>query len=77
MPTNKNLEVRVPAYRGRGCRFCQDQAMPPDYKQPDYLTKFLNEEGKILPRQVTGNCANHQQLIALAVKRSREIGLIY
>lgn len=58
------------------CRLCQDTAANIDYKEPAQLRKFINEQGKILPRRSTGSCADHQRLITLAVKRARELGLL-
>lgn len=59
------------------CRLCQDKAAKGiDYKEPAQLRKFINDQGKILPRRVTGSCADHQRLITLAIKRSRELGLL-
>ncbi len=57
------------------CRLCANKTVV-DYKDSELLKKFLNEQGKILSRTVTGCCAEHQKEITLAVKRSREIGLI-
>jgi len=59
----------------KACRLCANK-MVVDYKDSELLKKFLNEQGKILSRTATGCCAEHQKEITLAVKRSREIGLI-
>ena len=47
-----------------------------DYKDPDFLMRFLNEQGKILPRRLTGNSLKWQRRVATAVKRARHIGLL-
>lgn len=57
------------------CRLCANKTAI-DYKDAELLKKYLNEQGKILARTITGCCAEHQKEITLAVKRSREIGLI-
>ncbi|HPM31968.1 MAG TPA: 30S ribosomal protein S18, partial [Chryseolinea sp.] len=47
-----------------------------DYKDPDFLLKFINEQGKILPRRLTGNSLKFQKKVAQAVKRARHIALL-
>ena len=36
------------------CRFKKMRIKYIDYKDPDFLMRFLNELGKILPRRITG-----------------------
>ncbi len=47
-----------------------------DYKDPEFLKKFLNEQGKILPRRITGTSLKYQRRVAQAVKRARQIALL-
>lgn len=47
-----------------------------DYKQPDTLTPYLNEFGRIKPRRQTGFCAADQRKLALEVKRARHLALL-
>ncbi|MBP6926510.1 MAG: 30S ribosomal protein S18 [Candidatus Pacebacteria bacterium] len=47
-----------------------------DYKDTDILKKFLGPSGKILPRKRSGLSSKNQRKLALAVKRSRFMGLI-
>jgi small subunit ribosomal protein S18 len=47
-----------------------------DYKDIGRLRRFVTERGKILPRRVSGNCARHQRVLAVAVKRARELALL-
>ena len=47
-----------------------------DYKDPEFLKKFLNEQGKILPRRITGTSLKFQRRIAQAVKRARHLALL-
>jgi len=58
------------------CRFCADPGLKIDYKEPKTLAVFLTERGKIIPRRISGNCAKHQRILALAIKRSRNIALL-
>jgi small subunit ribosomal protein S18 len=47
-----------------------------DYKDADFLMRFVNEQGKILPRRLTGNSLKYQRKVAQAVKRARQIALM-
>jgi small subunit ribosomal protein S18 len=47
-----------------------------DYKNIARLRRHVNDRAKILPRRVTGTCAKHQRMVAVAIKRAREIALI-
>ena len=58
------------------CQFCADKAKYVDYKDIALLRKFLSERGKIRARRVTGNCPQHQRLVASAVKNAREMALL-
>ena len=58
------------------CRFKKMGIKYIDYKDPDFLMRFLNEQGKILPRRITGNSLKWQRRVATAVKRARHIGLL-
>tara|TARA_B100000519_G_C13917827_1_gene285322 strand:+ start:301 stop:567 length:267 start_codon:yes stop_codon:yes gene_type:complete len=58
------------------CRFKKLGIKYIDYKDPDFLMRFLNEQGKILPRRITGNSLKFQRRLAVAVKRARQIALL-
>jgi small subunit ribosomal protein S18 len=47
-----------------------------DYKNPDLLTKFTSETGKILPRRVTGVSAKLHRKITREIKRARAVNLL-
>ena len=47
-----------------------------DYKDIDSLKKFLNPNGRILPRKRTGLTAKNQRSLADAVKHARFMGLL-
>ena len=70
--TPPTVEVKKKKY----CRFKKNRIKYIDYKDPEFLKKFLNEQGKILPRRITGNCYKHQQLLSAAVKRARILALV-
>ena len=58
------------------CTFCKDRIEYVDYKDVMTLRKFVSERGKIRARRVTGNCAQHQRDVAVAVKNAREMALL-
>lgn len=60
----------------KSCTFCADKVEAIDYKDAQKLKRYLTEAGKILPRRITGICAEHQRMIARAVKRAREASII-
>ena len=60
----------------KNCSFCADKIEVIDYKDAQKLRKYLTEAGKILPRRITGNCAEHQRMIAKAIKKAREAAII-
>lgn len=62
--------------RKRVCSFCVDKMDGIDYKDVSRLRKYITERGKILPRRITGNCAKHQRLLTVAIKRARQVALL-
>ncbi len=55
-------------------RTCQCDEV--DYKNPDYLKRFIDESGKIRPRRQTGFCAKCQRKLAREIKRARHLALL-
>ena len=60
----------------KNCSFCADKNELIDYKDTQKLRRYLTEAGKILPRRITGTCAEHQRQLARAVRRAREASLL-
>ena len=58
------------------CQFCADKTKYIDYKDIAMLRKFMSDRGKIRARRVTGNCSEHQRLVAQAIKNAREMALL-
>jgi small subunit ribosomal protein S18 len=58
------------------CRFKKSGIKYIDYKDPDFLLKFVNEQGKILPRRLTGTSLKYQRKVAVAIKRARHLALM-
>jgi len=58
------------------CRFLKSGIKYIDYKDPVFLMKFVNEQGKLLPRRLTGTSLKYQRKVSQAVKRSRHLALM-
>ena len=59
----------------RDCKLCEER-LPVDFKESEFLKKFMTERGRILPRRITGTCATHQRELARAIKRARGMLLV-
>src|SRR5436309_12644380 len=58
------------------CIFCKEHIDWVDYKDVNLLRRFMSDRGKIRARRVTGNCAQHQREVAVAIKTAREVALL-
>ena len=58
------------------CRFKKSGIKYVDYKDSDFLMRFINEQGKLLPRRLTGTSLKYQRKVAVAVKRARHLALM-
>lgn len=67
-----NIETKKEKY----CRFKKSGIKYIDYKDPNFLLKFVNEQGKLLPRRVTGTSLKFQRKVSTAVKRARHLALM-
>ena len=62
--------------RKKVCAFCVDKVEEIDYKDVQKLRKFTSDRAKILPRRVSGTCAEHQRALTTAIKRARHAALL-
>ncbi len=62
--------------RRRNCYFCKEKVDEIDYKNVNQLRRYVSEKGKIRSRRITGACRRHQNQVAVAVKRAREMALL-
>ncbi len=60
----------------RACRFTAAGTIYIDYKDEKLLRKFINEQGKIIPKRITGTSAKYQRQLVQAIKRARHIALL-
>ncbi|MBU2635201.1 30S ribosomal protein S18 [Patescibacteria group bacterium] len=58
------------------CYFCQRNIREIDFRNTEFLKKFVSGLGKIKARKRTGVCSKHQRHLAKAIKRARHIGLL-
>ena len=68
--------IKIDTKREKYCRFKKAGIKYIDYKDPDFLLKFVNEQGKILPRRVTGTSLKYQRKVSTAIKRARHLALM-
>jgi small subunit ribosomal protein S18 len=68
--------ISIETTKSKYCRFKKSGIKYIDYKDPNFLLKFINEQGKILPRRVTGTSLKFQRKVSQAVKRARHIAIL-
>ncbi len=71
-----NESIHQNANRKKYCRFKKFGIKHVDYKDPDFLKGFLNNQGKILPRHITGTSLKYQKRVSTAIKRARHLGIL-
>ena len=71
-----NEKINNVESRKKYCRFKKSGITYIDYKDADFLLKFLNDQGKILPRRLTGNSLKFQRRVAQAIKKARHLALL-
>ena len=82
MATQGNSEIKyltpitVDVKKKKYCRFKKSGIKYIDYKDGDFLLRFVNEQGKILPRRLTGTSTKFQRKVAQAIKRARHLSLL-
>jgi small subunit ribosomal protein S18 len=68
--------VKQDLNRKKYCRFKKYGIKYVDYKDVDFLKKFVNEQGKMLPKRITGNSLKYQRKVSDAVKKARQMALL-
>jgi small subunit ribosomal protein S18 len=72
MKSNKDQEKQ----KKRVCKFCQNKENYINYLDEKRLIRFITEQGKIIPKRISGTCSKHQRMLTAAIKRSRHLALI-
>ena len=67
---------QVDTNRKKYCRFLKSGIKYIDYKDANFLKKFVNEQGKVLPRRLTGTSLKYQRKVGQAIKRARHLALM-
>ncbi len=62
--------------RKKVCYFTKNNVEYIDYKDVELLSRFISANGKIIPRRVTGTSAKYQRMLAVAIKRARQMALL-
>ena len=70
------LKDNRPRGKKKICIFCKEHVTWVDYKDVNLLKRFMSDRGKIRSRRVTGNCAQHQRDVQVAIKTAREVALL-
>jgi len=68
--------ISIDTKKEKYCRFRKNRIKYIDYKDADFLLKLVNEQGKILPRRLTGTSLKYQRKVSQAVKRARHLALL-
>ena len=62
--------------RRRVCIMCADKIKVVDYKNVNFLRRFISDRARIETRRKTSACAKHQRALASAIKRARHLALL-
>ncbi len=68
--------IAIETKKDKYCRFKKLGITYIDYKDADFLLRLVNEQGKILPRRLTGTSQKYQKKVSQAIKRSRHLALM-
>lgn len=68
--------IEIETKKAKYCRFRKSGIKYIDYKDPDFLMRLLNEQGKILPRRLTGTSLKYQRKVSQAIKRARHLAIL-
>lgn len=62
--------------RRKVCNFCANKVETIDFMDQANLKKYISENGKVLPKRMTGTCAKHQRELTTAIKRARQLAIL-
>ena len=74
--TRRRSKPAAPGAPQPPCALCRAKVAWVDYKDLPMLRRYMNDRGKIRARRATGNCAQHQHAIAMAIKTARQLVLL-
>lgn len=64
------------SFHKKSCQFCIENITEIDYKDVKLLSRYITEKGKMVPARISANCAKHQRMLAVAIKRARFLALL-
>ena len=80
MADNKNVRylnpIAIDTKSERYCRFREKGFKYIDETDADFLLMLVNEQGKILPRRLTGTSLKYQRRVGKAIKKARHLALL-
>lgn len=76
-PTSSRAAQRAISARNRASNApAKNQIVFFDYRDERKLRRFINEQGKIIPRRITGLSAKEQRLLTKSIKWARHLAII-
>ncbi len=58
------------------CKFTENKVKYIDYKDVKLLQRYVTEQGKIIPKRITGTSSKYQRQLSIAIKRARHMALL-
>ena len=75
-PSDEERPRRRMGRRRRVCIMCADKIKVVDYKNVNFLRRFISDRARIETRRKTSACAKHQRALSNAIKRARHLALL-
>jgi small subunit ribosomal protein S18 len=66
----------IPINLNKPCLFCTEKISFVDYKDTQFMRRFMSPHAKIMSSKKTGTCAKHQRMVSTALKRARHMALL-
>lgn len=63
-------------FKKRTCRFTEEGVVYIDFRKVKVLTRYVSEQGALIPRRTSGTSSKHQRQLQVAVKRARHLALM-
>ena len=68
--------MSIPQQIKKPCLFCTEKISFTDYKDTQFMRRFMSPHAKIMSSKKTGTCSKHQRMVATALKRARHMALL-
>jgi ribosomal protein S18 len=68
--------MAIPQQSKKPCVFCTEKISYVDYKDTQFLRRFMSPHAKILSGKKNGNCGKHQRMVSKALKQARHMALL-